>query len=291
MYNALFLTIFIFFGHHLRALPPYYSLPFHKAHCGAFIPSDDQWMLVYRLYTNHIQKSNPAHRLRIPKIIHQIWLGSPVPERYARLQKTLKDKHPDWTYILWTDETIEAFHLENYQAYTLSKNYGEKSDIARYEILYRYGGLYADMDVECFDSFEPLHCLCDFYAGVSPLSKAVQIENCIIGCCSGHPIMKECIHRLQCKDAQNYSYINAVMEGTGPNYLTKIFFSTLESAQTNNFISVVLPALYFFSPDLFKQKAITTKPFLALHYWEGSWVLPQHRWHAAAWTAYENRFK
>ena len=32
----------------------------------------------------------------------------------------------------------------------------EKSDILRYLLLYHYGGVYADLDVECLRPFEPL---------------------------------------------------------------------------------------------------------------------------------------
>ena len=73
----------------------------------------------------------------IPKIIHQIWLGSSLPEKYKRFQQSWKKYHPDWTYILWSEKEIEEFGLKNKKIYDKTKNLGQKSDIARYEILYR----------------------------------------------------------------------------------------------------------------------------------------------------------
>jgi len=70
----------------------------------------------------------------IPKIIHQIWLGSPLPEKYKQLQKSWLKYHPDWHYYLWTEKEIAAFGLTNQALYDATSNYGEKSDIARYEI-------------------------------------------------------------------------------------------------------------------------------------------------------------
>jgi hypothetical protein len=45
----------------------------------------------------------------IPKILHQIWIGpKPAP---TNLMKTWKDKHPDFEYILWTEQEIQRRNL------------------------------------------------------------------------------------------------------------------------------------------------------------------------------------
>ena len=61
---------------------------------------------------------------RIPKIIHQIWLGSPFPEKYKVLQQSWKKYHPDWTYILWTEKEIKDFGLTNRERFDKAKIYG-----------------------------------------------------------------------------------------------------------------------------------------------------------------------
>ena len=41
----------------------------------------------------------------IPKIIHQIWIGTkPAP---TKLMETWKDKNPDFTYIRWNEKEIK----------------------------------------------------------------------------------------------------------------------------------------------------------------------------------------
>ena len=46
----------------------------------------------------------------IPRIIHHIWLGSALPERFAFLRQTWIDRHPvegGWTHMLWgTSSTL-----------------------------------------------------------------------------------------------------------------------------------------------------------------------------------------
>jgi mannosyltransferase OCH1-like enzyme len=268
-------------------IPSYFSSPF-------IMPSQDtSWKLAHSLYITYLQqKPIRAECPRIPRIIHQIWLGSEVPEKYHCLQESFKQFHPDWEYCLWTDEMINTLQLINKDVYDSSTNYGEKSDIARYEILYRFGGVYADMDVKCLASFDEFHHYVDFYAGISPLHAEVVAENCIVGSCPGNPILALCIERLTKKEGDS-SYFMKIIDGTGPQHLTRCFFLALNQAfQLGSlpFINVLLPEQYFFSRDVFKHVPITHWPILAIHYWEGTWQLPEHRWHSKAWHNYAERW-
>ena len=94
-------------------------------------------------------QSNP-----IPKIIHQIWIG-PKP-RPKKFMDTFRDKHPDFEYILWTEEEMikRGFKLENQQAYDRMTEWCGKADILRWEILYRFGGIYQDADSVCLEPFD-----------------------------------------------------------------------------------------------------------------------------------------
>src|SRR5690606_35981755 len=60
---------------------------------------------------------------KIPKIIHQIWIGSPVPERFQELMDSWKTFHPDWTYILWDDASIKTLHIKNALLFSYCKTY------------------------------------------------------------------------------------------------------------------------------------------------------------------------
>ena len=89
-------------------------------------------------------------------ILHQIWVGSEPPIHLTEMSESWKEMHPHWEYRLWTDSDIEALKLENVKLYRNAHKIvpedaiGQyKADIARYEILYRFGGVYADMDTTC----------------------------------------------------------------------------------------------------------------------------------------------
>src|SRR6266436_7942477 len=94
--------------------------------------------------------------LKIPKIIHQIWLGSELPEEFIALQQSWIEYHlgRDWLYKLWTDEDVANMELYNKAFYDATDNYGIKSDILRWEILYNFGGVYIDMDFECLRALD-----------------------------------------------------------------------------------------------------------------------------------------
>lgn len=74
---------------------------------------------------------------------------------------------------LFSDEQIN-FKLKNVEALKCAKNYGEKSDILRYEILCQFGGIYVDCDFECLKSFDGL-LMCRFFTGFSNTLAAVEV--------------------------------------------------------------------------------------------------------------------
>ena len=176
LYRFLLLPLLYCTIHSIKADEPPCQLPFvdnfHTAMSNSprytekNAEADPYWSGVKKLYDTYaVQDLQYAVTPRIPKIIHQVWLGSPFPEKYSYFQSTWQTFHPDWEYILWTEKEIEEFGLVNQAAYDESTNYGQKSDIARYEILYRMGGLYVDTDFECFKNFDILHHCFDFYTG------------------------------------------------------------------------------------------------------------------------------
>jgi len=228
--------------------------------------------LIKQLYDKHIIKHrNYAIKPRIPKIIHQIWLGSPLPDQYKKLQQTWLDKHPDWEYMLWTDKDIADFGLVNQDAYNAATNYGQKSDIARYEILYRMGGLYVDTDFACLKSFDVLHHSCDFFAGIA-YGRIVSVYNGLIGTVSGHPIMRTCIERIASANLADITMLG-ILQSTGPLFFTHCVFDQMIIP---DYVNVLFPVSYFYPlPESQKNSAVDpwVKPeSFAVHFWNMSWV-------------------
>lgn len=96
------------------------------------------------------------------KIIHQTWKDKNIP--YSTFKKewieSWTDLNPTWEYKLWTDEDMYDFiatkyswFLPTFEAYPESI---QRVDAFRYFIIYEYGGLYADLDIECFKQLDSL---------------------------------------------------------------------------------------------------------------------------------------
>ena len=89
---------------------------------------------------------------RIPHIIHQTWDDHKIPTMFAKWIKTWKTMHPTWEYWLWTPQDVKLMLSKYYPSYLkLYSNYTEeifKANIMRYFIMHKYGGIYADLDVE-----------------------------------------------------------------------------------------------------------------------------------------------
>lgn len=107
----------------------------------------------------------------VPKTLHQIWIGpSRIPAELLEWARTWAEHHPEWDRVLWTDKPafhgleggpwnvvqelppiINAWAYENVVRYVGARaQWAARSDIVRMEIIARYGGVYADLDVEIF---------------------------------------------------------------------------------------------------------------------------------------------
>ena len=86
--------------------------------------------------------------MNIPKIIHQIWLGQKEPPQWCidSWEKNYISKYPEWKFKLWREKDIDNLTLINRRIYNKEPTLRGKSDIARYEILYQFGGIFMDSD-------------------------------------------------------------------------------------------------------------------------------------------------
>ncbi len=247
------------------------------------------WALAADLYNKYIINDlNYSILPRIPKVIHQIWIGSPLPDRYLPLIASWKEAHPDWQYILWDDSMIEALDLVNKDQYKESKNWGQKADIARYEILYRFGGVYVDIDFECLRPLDVFSHVCDYYTGVA-YSGRFSTFNGLIGSAPGNPIVKECIDTLDINTYYEGTAEHNILFTSGPFHQTRCFVAKAVKAGR----AVAFPVNYFY-PWPFSKKDDNENlsrwfrpETFAIHYWHAGWreEKPQQKrtWSGPSW--------
>ncbi|MBA3752180.1 hypothetical protein H0X06_05330 [Candidatus Dependentiae bacterium] len=238
-----------------------------------------------KLYDKNYPSENLAQRKAvIPKIIHQIWVGPKQPPSiFKKSQESIAKYHPDWEYKLWTDADIPALNLHNKKFYDLADNYGEKADILRYEILYRYGGIYLDVDFVCL---KPLDMLLhyDVWTSLQPLDCRGDINNAVIGSAPGHPLLKDCIITIEddwyTHDSKS---LYSTLDKVGPRHFQRSFMKFVNDESMH---IIAFPASFFHPIDLRdrliglknskrtnreKIESLIKPESFAVHYWAGSW--------------------
>lgn len=93
----------------------------------------------------------------IPKVIHYCWFGGkPLPKAAEKCIKSWREYLPDYEIKRWDESNFDV-NLISYtkEAYAAGK-YAFVSDYARFWILYNYGGVYFDTDVEVINSLNTI---------------------------------------------------------------------------------------------------------------------------------------
>lgn len=119
----------------------------------------------------------------IPRVFHQFWTGSALPAWAEKLSDRMLAVNPGWQRIIWTEEKLLAEHgMINRREYVDVKGLSYKSDVARYEIIARHGGVYCDFDVIWLRPLESFVNLAfDFVAR----ENRTVLNNGIFGCRPG----------------------------------------------------------------------------------------------------------
>ncbi len=94
----------------------------------------------------------------IPKKIHYCWFGgNPLPELAVKCIESWKKYCPDYEIIEWNESNYDISSAPLYvrQAYE-AKKWGFVPDYIRLDLIYKYGGIYLDTDVEIIKPFDSL---------------------------------------------------------------------------------------------------------------------------------------
>lgn len=96
--------------------------------------------------------------MTIPLTLHQTWINEDIPEHWKKSPIEWKRFHPDWEYILWTDEMnrnlIETKYPKLLDLYDSFEFPIQRADMIRYCILDTYGGIYSDLDIYPSENIE-----------------------------------------------------------------------------------------------------------------------------------------
>ncbi|KIW98535.1 uncharacterized protein Z519_00196 [Cladophialophora bantiana CBS 173.52] len=96
----------------------------------------------------------------MPKLMHQSWSSTELPAKFERWSSMCKQQHPDWEWVLWTDEDNEELVRTHFpwllKTYLGLPSVIYRADLVRNLYMYMFGGVYADLDIECLQPIDQL---------------------------------------------------------------------------------------------------------------------------------------
>jgi len=160
----------------------------------------------------------------IPKIIHQIWIGNVCPP--TKHMDTWKDKNPDFEYIRWNEEELikREMKIECQNRVDEMNELNGKADIIRWEILYKYGGIFLDADSICVEPIDDVLMKCKSFAGWEHEKiRSGLIATGTMGFPPKHPLVREIILWIKTNCVDTKKTNKRAWQLVGPLLLTNIY--------------------------------------------------------------------
>lgn len=165
----------------------------------------------------------PDRPLLIPKIIHQTYKTDQIPEKWKETHQTVLDLHPNYEYILWTDEMARNFIKEHFEWFLPtfdSYPYNiMRADVIRYFVLSVHGGVYIDLDNGCTHNMDPLLAMPAWLRKTDPTG----VSNDLMGSRPQHPYFLKVIDNLERYNRNWFISYITIMYSTGPLFLSVLW--------------------------------------------------------------------
>jgi hypothetical protein len=203
------------------------------------------------------RRSAATTDLRIPRVIHRVWVGdNPMPDDFRRYGESWRRHHPDWEMRLWS--RAEVAELVPADLIEQARSAAEVSDLARYFALRDHGGVYVDTDVECLRPIEPLLDGVDAFAGYEVPGR---LGSAVIGSVPEHPLFALAAQRAP-------DVVGRFPEpvATGPVFLTTIAYEV-------EGLTLYEPSVFY--PYRWDEPERRNESFpgsYAVHHWAKSWA-------------------
>ena len=214
----------------------------------------------------------------IPKIINYCWFGrNPLPELAQKCIASWRKYLPDYEIKEWNEDNFDVniipYTSEAYQA----KKYAFVSDYARFWILYKFGGIYFDTDVEVIKPMDYIisqgpfmGCEKESGKGVNSLRVAPGLG---LGMDSGNTILNELLSLYSSIHFTNPD--GTFNQKTIVSYTTDILIKNgLKDTSEIQCVAgiYIYPKEYLCPKDYITGKLKITDYTVAIHHYGATWI-------------------
>ena len=219
----------------------------------------------------------------IPKTIHYCWFGkSPKSKLILKCINSWKKYEPSYEIVEWNEENIDLESVPLYvkQAYD-KKMWAFVSDYVRFYVLYHFGGIYFDTDVELIKPIDDLvangqFMACERSAIIDTDGNDVQYITVATGLgIALEPYSEICSKLLELYKIQRFVLDNGKQSSfTVVDYVTELL-KEYGLKNTNEIQSVagitIYPKEYFCPKSWEDGRYKKTKNTHAIHHYAASW--------------------
>lgn len=208
--------------------------------------------------------------MSIPKKIHYVWVGGkPLPSFQQKCIDSWRKYLPEYEIIEWNEKNFDInanrYCREAYEA----KKFAFVSDYIRIYVLYHFGGIYMDTDVEVVKSFDDEFLTCESFSGYET---PTSISTGIMGSVAGQALFEKLLS----------FYDSAVFKNEDGtlNIITNVAIIT-EIAKENGFVPdntrksilgfTVFPQTYFCPLSHDTDETCFTEKTYTIHHFSGTW--------------------
>jgi hypothetical protein len=163
-----------------------------------------EWYKPNPLRTNldHLKKHYPnAVSRKIPYNLFQTFKTNEISPALQAFVDTWKERNTEYTYKFYDDDMcdkfIKEFDVRAWKAYRRIIPGAFKADLWRYCVLYKYGGVYADIDTLCLGKIDNfLNEKTEFVTSIVDFNDYNLLFNAFIASAPGSKILKDCIDTI-----------------------------------------------------------------------------------------------
>lgn len=221
-----------------------------------------------------MEKALADTSLKIPKLIHYVWVGPNQPEHIQHYISTWEEQNPDFEIKRWSERDLDL--SIPFVKYVYERGYWALvANYLRLLAVYTDGGIYMDTDFLAVRPFDgellSKNCFYGFQLESHPLE---WVNNAIFGAVPRHWFVKKCL-----------DYVSKDLKGpenpleSSPRMTTKFLKAEGLKEYKKPYTPVKDIAVYakeYFYPfswdEEFNQEKIPAEAY-AVHMWEKSWVI------------------
>ena len=149
-----------------------------------------------------------------------------MPDEFLEYGKRWRRLHPKWTVTDWRDGELPAMPnvFARAQGAAPKDVLRFQADVARLQLLWTYGGVYVDCDIEPLRPLDGILDDVECFASWSPNRGGGGrrlLTNSVLGACSAHPFIAACLDGLE--DAVRDHAGKPVAQMVGPWHVTRVY--------------------------------------------------------------------